>query len=200
VLVAANLVPLYGLAYWNWSVQGLVVLYWFEVLWIGALTVVRMSIAPQPASPPWERKGFRIPYFAFFYVVVAFISGQFFLLRKGQSDAMLFMDGLTPLLESVPVIEREGLWLALVAICASRTFSLYWNYIRAGEYRRARLGDLMEEAAVRAAILFFAIFFGALIGGEGSAATLATPVVLVILKTVLDLVFHLRAHLPNEPG
>lgn len=45
VLVAVNLVPLFGAAFWGWSIFEIVVLYWMENLVIGAINVLKMATA-----------------------------------------------------------------------------------------------------------------------------------------------------------
>ena len=42
VLVAANLVPLFGVAFFNWDLLAILLLYWTESVIIGALNVLRI--------------------------------------------------------------------------------------------------------------------------------------------------------------
>ena len=43
-LLAANLVPLCGVLWWQWSVSSVIVLYWFENIVIGVINVLLKMI------------------------------------------------------------------------------------------------------------------------------------------------------------
>ena len=45
VLVAVNLVPLVGVAFWGWSLMLILVLYWIESGIVGAINVLKIARA-----------------------------------------------------------------------------------------------------------------------------------------------------------
>ena len=45
LLVAVNLVPLIGVAFWGWSLMLILVLYWIESGIVGAFNVLKMAAA-----------------------------------------------------------------------------------------------------------------------------------------------------------
>jgi hypothetical protein len=52
VLVAVNLIPLVGVAFWDWSLFLILVLYWIESGIIGVLHIFKIASAQGPSSVP----------------------------------------------------------------------------------------------------------------------------------------------------
>jgi hypothetical protein len=50
VLVAVNLIPLIGVAFWGWSLMLIVVLYWVESGIVGLINVFKIARAQGPSS------------------------------------------------------------------------------------------------------------------------------------------------------
>src|SRR6185503_3557233 len=63
VLVAANLLPLYGVLFWGWEVFPLLVLFWVENAVVGALNALRMLAADPADRALWAGKLFMVPFF-----------------------------------------------------------------------------------------------------------------------------------------
>jgi hypothetical protein len=86
-----------------------------------------------------------------------------------------------------------GLWLPLAVLLASHLFSFLWNYLYRGEFRRARLAELMVKPYGRVIVLHVTV----LIGGFAAMA-LGSPLwallLLLALKIGLDLKAHLKEH------
>ena len=62
-LLLANLVPLYGVLYLDWSVLALMVLLWLEVILIALFTVLRMLCADPANLALWVSKAIFVPVF-----------------------------------------------------------------------------------------------------------------------------------------
>jgi hypothetical protein len=83
-------------------------------------------------------------------------------------------------------------WAAL-ALLLSHGVSFFYNFIWGGEYLRTTLKDATQEPYARMVVLHLTIIFGAmLITAVGSPV--AGLVVLIILKTIIDIGAHLRQH------
>jgi hypothetical protein len=111
----------------------------------------------------------------------------------GQLEGELPFDaGLLPIRQTGRILDKQGLGLALAALCASHVFTFFRKYLGQGEFRHATLKGLMWEANSRILIFFFSLFFGAIFMGLGS------PVwglaILVGFKIWFDLAAHLKAH------
>lgn len=96
--------------------------------------------------------------------------------------------GLQPfdLLTAVPAtIRANQLGWGLLSLVASHGFSVYWNYLKNGEYQRASLQALMGQPYGRVMVLHLTVLFGGWI-----VMLLGSPVgallVLVALKTAAD--------------
>src|SRR6266567_8023040 len=76
---------------------------------------------------------------------------------------------------------------------ASHAVSFAFNYIGGGEYRTAALASLMSRPYGRVMVLHVVIMEGGFLV-QGLGAPLAAIALLVVLKTGLDLVGHVREH------
>jgi hypothetical protein len=191
VLVLANLVPLVGVLAWNWDAFALIALFWMENVIVGVFFILRI-LCVDPRDPAlWAGKLFMIPFFAFHYGFFTAGHGVFVfgMLGGKRYDAQGF-NVIEPALRAA---SDYGLWLPVAVLVASHLFSFVWNYLYRGEFRRAKLTELMSRPYVRVVVLHVAI----LIGGFGAIA-LGSPlwalVVLLALKIGLDLKAHVREH------
>ncbi len=191
VLVAANLVPLAGVLFWDWNVFALILLFWMENVVVGVLFALRMLCADPGDAALWAGKLFFVPFFSFHYGLFTAVHGTFVFLLFGKGDHQV--DGLQLLAPALRAAEQYELWLPIGALAASHLFSFAWNYLYRGEFRRVRLSRLMVQPYGRVAVLHIAIIFGGI-----AAMALGSPVwallVLLALKIGLDLKAHLKEH------
>lgn len=75
VLIVANLVPLAGALLFYWTVFEIIVLFWAENVLIGALNVLRMSIAAGGNAIDQALKFFLIPFFVLHYGMFTYVHG-----------------------------------------------------------------------------------------------------------------------------
>jgi hypothetical protein len=199
LLVLVNLLPLLGVLLYDWDVAALVVLYWSENLVLGFYTLLRMLIV-SPLGGLFSGLFFLIHYGGFCAVhglfillllvnpETEFLSGDdhwpFFLVF-----VQLLVDVSRQVLAQAP---PEWLW-AFGGLMLSHGVSLLVNFLLAGEYRRITLGALMGAPYGRIMILHFTIILGAF-ATMALGQPLALLLVLVVLKTGLDVVMHLREH------
>jgi len=90
-------------------------------------------------------------------------------------------------------ISARQLWLPVGVLAASHLFSFLWNYIGRGEYRLASAPELMTKPYARVVVLHLTILFGGF-GVQALGSPLWALVLLVVLKTGIDLAAHLREH------
>jgi hypothetical protein len=189
VLVAANLLPLYGVLFWSWEVFPLLALFWMENAIIGVLNAARMLAVDPGDAALWGAKLLLVPFFCVHYGMFTAVHGVFVFSMFGQYE----LDGLAVLGPVARATADWNLWLPLGALAASHVFSFFWNFVRRGEYLRARLQDQMMKPYGRVVVLHLAILLG------GAAATvLGSPLwallVLLGVKIVVDLKAHLKEH------
>jgi Family of unknown function (DUF6498) len=197
VLLAANLVPLYGVLVLGWSVYPLLLLYWLENVIIGGSTALRMICVDPPDGVTWVAKAFMVPFFCFHYGMFTLVHGLLLTSFFGPGDLPHTQAGpltLTSQFDGVrQAIETLHLGWQVLAIALSHAFSFAWNYLGRGEYRRASVSALMAAPYSRVMLLHVVI----LIGGFAAQA-LHSPVWALVLLVALKIGFDLRAHLKER--
>ena len=182
-LVAANLVPLYGVLALGWKVAPIMVFYWTENLVIGFFNVLKMSRAEgsvddsrmtlngRPVTQDSRRA--LILFFAVHY--------GFFTLGHGVFVMVMF----SPALGNA----AAELALALLVLSISHGYSYRRNFIGRGEYRNASFAGLFWQPYARVIIMHVTIIVGGALAAS-MGMPLGALLVLVGLKTAIDLVAH----------
>lgn len=207
-LVAVNALPLVGAVAFGWSLHAILVVYWLESGVVGALNVPRILLAtsadgsgmtmtvngrpvdvsgPDPADvvegPRLYAENAPVAgFFAIHYGIFWIVHGVFVLvgLPAFAGGALGGVD--------VGAVALGGLTMAV-----SHGGSFVANYVGRREYQHVSAGEQMTEPYRRVFVLHLTILLGAFL-----VATFGTPLVLVallvVLKTGIDLVAHLREH------
>jgi len=193
VLIAANLIPLYGVLVLDWPVFPMMLLFWLENVVIGILNALRMLLADPVDLVSWAAKLFMVPFFSFHFGMFTAIHGIFVVSIFGGKTYRQLDHGLWPIEGVRQAITDFDIRWALIALLLSHVFSFVWNYLLRGEYRCAALKELMQRPYRRVIILHLTI----LIGG-GITMVLGSPiwalVMLIVLKTGFDLRAHIQEH------
>ena len=199
-LLVANAIPLIGVLFLGWNVWTILTIYWLENGVVGVFNVLKMAKAagPEPTGRgPMLYNGRPV-------------GGD----RRRQGDAHpVLRDALRHLLgrprhlRADPAAVRGVRWrerrasartrspslLVLVGLVISHGVSYRYNYIGRGEYLRTSVSGQMAAPYGRLVVLHLTIIVGGLaiaMTGAPSAAVL----ILVLLKTGLDLGLHLAEH------
>lgn len=192
MLVAANLLPLFGVLFSDWSVFIVMSLFWLENVIIGAWNVPRM--ATQLLRGQWGAL-FLIPFFIVHYGLFCAVQGLFVMGIFGHDQPIpggkIEASPLAAFTLMGRLIEADpALWWAAAGMIASHGVSFLVNFLGSGEWKRVDAGSLMFAPYRRVVVLHFTILAGA-----GAIALLGAPVwglvVLVIIKTVVDAAAHL---------
>ena len=200
MLVAINLIPLAGVAFWGWRLHEIVFLYWIENLVIGAVNMLRMRIAVPDTLPSLAQRGIE-PTAGQMVAGKAFLIGFFFVhyggfcYVHGTFLAIFFSPGpgasreLGAVLASM--LQNPAVLVAITGIVVSHAYSYFHNYIGRGEYLRADLRNMMFRPYKRIVVTHLFIFAGAfaLLGlGSPVAAMLA----FIAIKIAIDAYAHRR--------
>lgn len=217
-LVAVNLLPLIGVIFWGWSLLLILVLYWVESGIIGVLNVFKIGTAqgtPDPAAAaavlevldPAQASAARrslvqvgglvssitrialVPFFIFHYGLFWAVHGVFVFVMP--SFASVPGGSVPP--SSFGALDIGTLLTAAAGLAASHVISFFTNWIGRREYLGVTPQAQMMSVYGRVVVLHVTILGGAaLVGLLGTP--LAALILLVALKTVLDLFFHVREH------
>jgi len=178
VLILANLVPIYGVLNWGWSTSSVIALYWAENWIIGALNIPRMWMArgaPRKAAFPLS------VFFALHYGFFTFIHGTFVF--------SLFGDGAS----AGDLLPGGPLFLTLLILSGSHTVSFIVNYWMGGEYKTRAVQDQMFRPYGRIVVLHIVILGGAMLV-EAAGSPLPALLLLIGIKTAIDMMAHIKAH------
>ena len=198
-LVAANAVPLLGVLFFGWNVWTILIVYWLENGIVGAFNIAKMAMAQGDASAlsttfnvngrgvSTMMKAGLIPFFIMHYGIFWLVHGVFVLTlpvfgSMGSGDADM-TTGMSP----------GTILLAVIALTVSHAVSYRFNFIGGGEYRRVSAAGQMFAPYGRLVVLHITIILGGIaIATTGAPA--AAIAILVGLKTLMDLGFHLAEH------
>ena len=198
-LVLANAIPLAGVLWFGWNVWTILIVYWLENGIVGVYNVLKMLKAEAPPGP--DNGSMRlngrpvdigstpalVTFFVIHYGMFWLVHGIFVLTLP--LFGMMAGDGG----DLVAGVSPGTIIVALVALTISHGVSFYINFLRAGEYRRVSAASQMFAPYGRLMVLHVTIILGGMaiaITGAPEAAV----AILVILKTALDVGFHLAEH------
>jgi len=192
-LVTANLMPLLGVLAFNWNVTPIMIFYWSENLVVGFYNVLKMRRAQgsvagsgttlngRPVQQS-DRRGM-IVFFIVHYGMFTLCHGIFVLVMFSAGYSGIFSE----------------LGLALLFLMVSHGISYRRNFIGHGEYQQVAFTSLFWQPYSRVVVMHLTI-----LGGGAWAQAKGSPVyallVLVGLKTAIDLVLHLLEHRKFQRG
>jgi hypothetical protein len=198
VLIAVNLVPLIGVLFWGWDVAIILISYWLENGVIGLINIPKIVLAAQGNSViatamagffAVHYGGFWLGHGIFVFFIVGFAGhGPFGFLGPGFPFGGGTIDGSIS-----PPTDDRGAQILLIALLLflSHGVSFLLNYVGRKEYLNTTPAKQMFQPYGRLVILHVTIILGAfLVIGLGQPVLLVA--LLVVLKTVVDLFFHLR--------
>jgi Family of unknown function (DUF6498) len=211
VLVAANLVPLIGVLFLGWNLALILVLYWVESGVVGLLNIPKILLARGPIEIGSRGVTFGLPFaldgqagmivrgllaafFVVHYGIFWAVHGVFvFLLPTLQSfgEPSLLVNGPGP----APWGDVEGGAIvgAAALLLASHGISFLVNYVGRREYLRVSPVQQMFAPYSRVMVMHLTILFGAFLAFM-IGSPVWTIVVMVLVKTVIDLRLHAREH------
>jgi hypothetical protein len=223
-LIVANAIPLFGAAFLGWNVWTILIVYWLEngvVGFYNVLKILRAEGTIDPASA-WQMNGRPMNdvgrraiagFFVIHYGIFWVVHGIFVLtlplfagIGSAVPDAIFVGEGEGGFVDGVfvgPSVAPGGdmttgfalgpVLLAVIALAISHGVSFWFNYLGRGEYRRTSAALQMFAPYGRLVVLHITIILAAIaIAFTGAPA--AALAILVLLKTVMDIGFHLAEH------
>jgi len=203
-LIAANVVPVFGVLFAGWDAFNIVLLYWAENLAVGFYNILKMAFVGMKYPKEHLGKLFAIPFFVVHFGGFTGIHGVFVLTMFNKSGGefmhganwpcfFVFVQILLNVMREAYSVMSPNMRLALLALFISHGVSFVYNYLIKGEYARTDPGKLMGAPYARVVVMHVAIIAGGFLSMMfGSPAALLF--VLVVLKTIIDVELHLREH------
>jgi hypothetical protein len=204
ILILSNLVPLAGLLWWGWDAFVLLCLYCLETAVIGFWTILRLatmsrdpgSVAGRSIAGTLALAGFFTVHAGLFMTVhMAFLYILFAGPWAGKiHDARDFIR---------LIVIGMGLWIPLLALFAGQGAIFINDAVNRFVFAKAPLtnadtGEIMGDFYKRIVVMHVAIMGGAFIAQMiGRTAPL---IVLVLLKTALEIRFQMKLRRDNSPS
>jgi hypothetical protein len=211
-LLIANAMPLIGVLFFKWDAFLIVLLYWSENVAVGLYNVLKMATAQ--VKYPLEVVGrlFPIGFFIIHYSGFTGIHGGLILamfkkegnFMSGEPSWPCFLVFVQILFQTIQqaylAIPPRARWV-IAAMFVSHGISFGYNYLYKREYATVTPDQLMVQPYGRIMVMHIAIIAGGFL-----TMTLGSPVgllvMLVILKTAIDVALHNRQHkgLADKPA
>jgi len=203
-LIAANTIPVWGVLFLGWDAFYIVILYWAENLAVGFYNILKIAFARMPRPIEHLGKLFLIPFFIIHYGGFMAVHGLFILVLFKKSTGgflsgntwpcfLVFVQMLLNVIKQAYSVMTVPMKYALAGLFLSHGVSFVDNFLLKREFASARPDKLMGSPYSRIVVMHIAIIVGAFLTfAVGSPVALL--VVLIVLKTVLDVKLHLREH------
>jgi Family of unknown function (DUF6498) len=222
LLLLFNLVPLVGVLAWGWNVATILVLYWLENGIVGVLNIPKILLAEGSGPSPVRMStafgavsrvgvaGFFVLHYGIFWLVhgiFVFALPLFASFGRFEAEPIDPAFGIGFPSDVLPVAHPAGpdpqaVLIGAIGLAIARGASFVMNYLGRREYRNVSPQQQAFAPYPRLITLHLTIIFGAFV-----SLTIGSPVgaivVLVLIKTIGDLAFHVREHAAvseNAPG
>jgi hypothetical protein len=176
-LIIINMMPLIGVFQFGWDVGFLMLIYWIETVVIGLFNI------PKILTSGWGEPGFALRVFGNLFIVA------FFTVHYGGFNFGHFM--FLKQMFDLPSFTRD-VWIAAGGLSLSHFFSLIVNWFGKAEYVGVAANEQMFKPYGRVIVMHVTIIFGGVFALSGGGV--GALILLVLLKTVSDVVAHAVAH------
>jgi hypothetical protein len=194
-LIAANLVPLIGVLFFEWNTVMVLALFWIENLIIGMFNMLRMagaSVVHRDASG-----FFLIAFFLFHYGAFCAAHGKLLMNLLGvpirpefdlHSESAGLLNLFTEagsIVQMIIVDFSPAIWVGLTALLLSKLVSFIENFLLGGEIMRHRPSHFMMRPYAQIVVLHVGLLLGAFVLEKmGSPVWLLA--IIVVLKIIAD--------------
>ena len=122
VLIAVNLIPLFGVFFWDWDLFSLMVLYWMETAMIGFYQLIKIILYQ------WLFAVFLVPFFSFHFGMFMFVHFTFISALFGPPWAKALHGSVSAILNRL--LFQEGFWVPALALFISHGVSFFLHGVR----------------------------------------------------------------------
>ncbi|ELZ94509.1 hypothetical protein C440_10033 [Haloferax mucosum ATCC BAA-1512] len=208
LVVGSNLVPLAGIAFWNWELDVLLTLYWLEILtttlFAGskALFAERASADAtgrvQPLSELTDKRGglrVRADWPPLYVRNVPFALGTVGIIGAVSLGYGLFL--ALHLAVSLETVRSTGVFLSIGALVASHAVSFHTEYIGRREYEHVSARMIAATPARQTVLL---VLLAPFVPADGTAGGAVLLVFVVAAKLLSESYSYLVEHVGYAPG
>jgi hypothetical protein len=209
ILLSVNIIPVIGVIFFEWNLFSIMLLYWLENLVIGFYGVLKIKktnhylILKQenlPATSSLVATWRQIMVFIFDYGLFTLVHGVFVFIIFGASTATsstIANLGPVNISEIIwPEVSILGVSISFLMMIVSHGFSYHDNFIIKEEYKNCTINYLQKNPFKRVIAMHFIIVISGFIVLALGYSKL-TIILLIILKTLIDLFAHNNEHNKN---
>jgi hypothetical protein len=168
-LIAANLIPVYGVLFEGWNAKEVFLVYCLETIIAGIFNLMKMGIVTAvrktdvwyngPSRSQQHGLFFMLFFLLHYGMFVAVQMGLFFgvsgMVKDGSMNVFSFF-------YKWPQLLGKDAWIMLTGFIISYGFSMIYNFILPGEYQRVSMMRLMFQPYMRIFIQQFSVILGSM--------------------------------------
>jgi hypothetical protein len=203
ILLVANAVPILGVLFWRWDAFLLLVLYWMETAVIGFWTLWLIGQLFERVIGPYSEGRSAAGTIAFVTMHAGVFMGVHFVFLWGLFSGAWKEQVHDPIQFIGAIVIGQGLWLPLLILFVARGIEPLLLVYGPDWYRRNKLpadvpnpwhrGGILYALYARIIVMQLAIIAsGFIIEYFGGAGAIAPLILLIIVKTAIDLGLFLR--------
>jgi hypothetical protein len=203
-IIAANLVPLYGVLFLNWEVNILFLVYCLETVIIGIFNVLKMAIVTHYIRGTEDNiylsknkpvgGWYLILFFIFHYGLFVFIQTQIFFHSNNFLNDDHFITGYSNVIMSLGKDGRLVLWIFVL----SYTIQTFYSFGLTGQYKTIRLNRLMYQPYTRIFIQQFVVVTGSIFLTMGGGKVFM--IIFVPIKMIFEIYINFDKYLQIAAG
>lgn len=194
-LIAANLLPVYGVWFLGWNAREVFMVYCMETIIVGLFTLVKMGIVTAFKKWDWwENNGSRTKVHGVFHMLFFlvhygfFVAIQMFLFSKTSVfDSSKDFDFFN-FLFSIPSNFNSSSWIMLSSFIIGYGYKTLTEFILTDEYKTASLTTIMFEPYIRILIQQFTVIVGSfiLLFNAGNVFILFFAIIKIFFLVAID--------------
>lgn len=168
-LIAANLLPVYGVWFLHWDPRELFLVYCLESIIIGLFTLVKLGVATVVRKFDWwENNGSRTlmhgSFFMFFFLLHYgfFVALQTSIFLSTLSIHGSHASNILQVISNLPLYLGRGAWVSLLLFVFVYGYENLAPFIQNYEYRRKSFARIMFEPYLRIFVQQFTVILGSL--------------------------------------
>lgn len=194
-IIAANLIPVYGVLFEGWSAKEVFLVYCLETIIVGIFNLIKMGIVTSiRKTDTWYNGPSRTQQpgllFMFFFLVHygLFVAVQMGLFLGVSGMAQNSSINVFSFFYKWPQLLSKGAYIMLGAFIISYCFGMVYNFILSGQYRSVTLMHLMFQPYMRIFIQQITVIIGSmfLIFGAGKVFIIIFALVKIFFEVYID--------------
>lgn len=194
-LIVANLLPVVGVFFWNWSPTEVFMVYALETIIIGLFTLLKMGVVTAVRkTDDWPNAGKTTRQSGLFFMLFFLIHyGMFVAIQTGlfiqvSGIGSKYHIGFFEFFIHWPRLLGPDAWYMLTGFLVCYGFAFVWNFLRTGQYKTISMAVLMFQPYGRIFIQQITVILGSIFlsFGAGKIFILIFAAVKIFFEVFID--------------